>query len=771
MNNLIEFPIKHPWKVIIAFALIAIVLALPSTTLKQVADVSVIVNQDMKEIVLKKELEAIYGNSNFVIISIADAFNEETLQTISDITKALEARADVKKANSVFSTQHIEGGGGSFDVGDLLETVPQTPDEIEELKQKLADTPLYQGNLRSLDGNGLSIMAEFEPGTDDEVMFEVSKKMLEDHGVEDSWVISGLPVINTQVKHYMDADFQLLLPLFFLFITAVLFLSFRSLRGISVPFANIVFSIIVAMGAMALVDIPLNVVTNVIPMVLIAITSSYGIHYLTHYYIENDAYADRHEVIRQSTTHIIRIVFLSGFTTFIAFMANAFSDVKAVREFGIFVAIGVAAAVFATMFLTPAILSLLKKAKSRARTTDDSADSNSLLHRFLIGLADLILNKPMLLGAACALALAVLAVKIVDVEADYTALGFFDKSSPIVNDAREVSRNFGGINGFDIDIDSGEEEGILRADTVKVIDEFSRWIKEKYPDDIKVTVTFADYVKQMSKAYNGGEKEYYRVPDSDDEVYQYVEIYSWSGSVEEDLRNIVTPDYRRTKIHGRFALIEHADGTWEESSITYVNDVLVDAVGWLQERLPEGVKVQQYGVLPMWMQVQLDIIAGQINAILIAMVAILIIVMLVFRSVSAGIIGIIPVATAVIAIFGVMGWSGILLEIGTSLVAAMAIGIGIDDTMYFMITYRSALRSGLDTAAAIKKTFSVAGRAILYTSFALVAGYAILMLSNFKVIQYFAMLNLIAIVATTIGALVVLPLMVLFAQKRLGVRF
>ena len=770
MNTLVELPVKHPWTVIGVFALVTLLMSLPSMRLKQVADVSVIVNQDMKEIVLKKKMEAIYGNSDFVIISVGHAFAPQTLQTISDVTKELQAKADVKKATSVFNTQHMEGGSGTFEVGDLLEKVPQTPEEIADLERRLADTPLYEGNLVSLDGEALSIMVEFLPGTDNGAMFETVEGVLKDHGVEKSWVISGLPIINTQIKRYMDADFRLLLPLFFLFITLVLLLSFRSVRGILVPSASILFSIIVSLGTMGLLKIPLNVVTNVIPMVLIAITSSYGIHYLTHFYLESDAYEDPHEVVRQSTSHVFRIVFLSGLTTFIAFMANAYSDVKAVREFGIFVAIGVAASVLATMFLTPAILSLMKKPKAHSQPGDASSPRRSPLQRFLSRLADLVLDRPLLAAACCILILAALAVRIKDVEADYTALGFFDRSSPIVADAREVSRNFGGVDGFDIDIDSGADEGLLRADIVKALDEFSTWIKQKYPDDVKVTVTFADYVKQMSKAYNGGEEQYYKVPDSDDAVYQYVEVYSWSGSVEEDLRNVVTPDYRRTKVHGRFALIEHPDGGWQESSITYMNGVILDAVAWLKGHLPAGVKVQQYGVLPMWMQVQSDIITGQINAIIIAMAAILLIVMLVFRSVGAGFIGIIPVATAVIAIFGVMGWTGILLEIGTSLVAAMAIGVGVDDTMYFMITYRQSLRRGLDKAAAIRETFALAGKAIVYTSVALVAGYAILMLSNFKVIQYFAMLNLIAIVATTIGALVVLPLVTLFAQRRLGLR-
>jgi predicted RND superfamily exporter protein len=291
-----------------------------------------------------------------------------------------------------------------------------------------------------------------------------------------------------------------------------------------------------------------------------------------------------------------------------------------------------------------------------------------------------------------------------------------------------------------------------------VLEEFEAWMKRTYPDDVKVVITFADYIKQMNKAYNGGADEYYAIPGSDNEIFQYVEIYSWSGDVEEDFRNIVTPDYRRTHINGRFSLKEFDDGTFSESSIDYINDVINAAARWLEQRLPEGVTVQPYGVLPMWKQVQIDIIEGQFYAIAIAMCAILVVLTVLFRSLAVGLISLTPVATAVAAIFGLMGWLGIKLEIGTSLVAAMAIGIGIDDTMYFLLTYRKFKGQGQGIDAALLSTFEEAGKAIMYTSFALMAGYSILLLSKFKVIQYFAMLNFVAIVATTVGALVILPL-------------
>jgi uncharacterized protein len=770
VNKLIEFPIRHPWLVIGSFVIVALAFALPTFSLKQIADVSVIVNPGMKEMVLRDQMEAIYGNSNFVIVAVEDAFNKDTLEKIADVTRRLEAIESVKEVRSVFNTQHIEGGSGAFEVGDLLETSPQSTADIEALETKLAQAPLYRGNLQSLGGTALSIMAEFDAGTDDEEMFQTIQRVLDEVGAGEAWTVSGLPIINTEVKHYMDADFRLLLPLFFVFIAIVLYLSFRSARGVFVPFASITFSIIVAMGSMAIADVPLNVVTNVMPMVLVAITSATGIHYLTRFYMENEEGLDREEVVRRTTLHVTRIVFLAAFTTFLAFMSNAFNDVKAVREFGIFAAIGVAASVIATLMLSPAILTLLPKAKERLQPPEEAAETHTLMDRFLRWIGDFVVFTPARAAFACLVVLGALAVKIVDVQADYTALGFFDDDSPIVTDARAVSRGFGGINGFDIDIDTGQPEGLLRADVIRTLDEFEHWIKEKYADNVKVTVTFADYVKQMNKAYNDGDDAFYRVPPSDDEVYQYVEVYSWSGSVEEDLRSVVTPDYRRTRVHGRFALQERPDGSWEESGITFVNAVIKDAVAWFEARLPEATVVQAYGVLPMWKQVQADIITGQFQSIALAIGTIMIVVMIVFRSISAGIIGMIPVTLSVVAIFGVMGWTGIKLEIGTSLVAAVAIGWGIEDTLHYMFTYRSNLARGLDPATAVRNTFRLAGRAMLYTSFALFAGYSILLLSNFKVIQYFAVLNLVAVVATTLGALIVLPLSLLFAQKHLGVR-
>ncbi len=770
--HITQFPVNHPRKTIAVFALVTLAFAIFAAQIKQSADVSVIVDAGLPQLVTKNQMEAIYGDTNFAIISIEDdAFSQENLAAMFAVTQQLESDEKVRKVTSVFNTQHIEGTSESFEVTDLLSEVPKTAAEIAEFKKKIAAVALYRGNLLSLDGNGLGMMVEFVPGTADDVMFATIHAALEAAGKGGMWAVSGLPIINTQIKAYMDSDFQLLMPLFFLFIIIVLYLSFRTARGVIVPLLNIIFSIVLTTGAMAALNIPLNVVTNVIPMVLIAITSSYGIHYLSHFFAENRVRTDKRDVIVYSTKHALGIVILTGLTTFLAFMTNALSEVKAVREFGIFVAIGVAASVVATLILTPAVLALMKKAKITGPAEAEDGEPHTALERALAWLGELIITRPSATLGVVLVVLVALGYKISSVEADYTALGYFEDDSAIVTDAREVSRQLGGINGFEFDLDTGREEGILRSDVLRVMDEFSVWMKQQFPNDVKVTLSFADYVKEMNKAYNGGDPAAFAIPNSDSEIYQYVEIYSWSGDVEEDFRNVVTPNYRRAHIHGRFMLHEHPDGTYNESSITDLNNMIRAARDWLDQHLPDDVTVTPFGVLPMWKQVQVDIIDGQIQGIYMALAAIFVIVAIAFRSAVIGAIGLIPVASAVVAVFGVMGWTGIYLEIGTSLVAAMAIGIGIDDTIYFLMIYRSWRAKVADASTAMRKTFVIAGKAILYTSFALMAGYGILTLSNFKVIQYFAILNFVAIVATTLGALVLLPLIMQLSEKKLAVKY
>ncbi len=151
------------------------------------------------------------------------------------------------------------------------------------------------------------------------------------------------------------------------------------------------------------------------------------------------------------------------------------------------------------------------------------------------------------------------------------------------------------------------------------------------------------------------------------------------------------------------------------------------------------------------------IVNGQIQSLLLTLVVIGLVVLILMRDIRSALLSLIPMTVAVMLNFGIMGWFGIRLDIATSIIAAITIGIGVDDTIHFLNTFRWFRMQGEDVDTAIAHTLKVAGKAILFTSLALIFGFSVMEFSTFKPLILFGLLMTITMVATTIGALLVLP--------------
>jgi predicted RND superfamily exporter protein len=159
------------------------------------------------------------------------------------------------------------------------------------------------------------------------------------------------------------------------------------------------------------------------------------------------------------------------------------------------------------------------------------------------------------------------------------------------------------------------------------------------------------------------------------------------------------------------------------------------------------------------------VVNGQLQSLLLSLAVIWLVVVILLKNVKAGLMALIPMSTAVIVNFGIMGWFDIRLDIATSIIAAITIGIGVDDTIHFINTYRFFRSRGMDRDATIRATLELAGKAILFTSFALVFGFSVMGFSKFKPLVLFGILMSITMIATTVGALLLLP----SAIKRFGI--
>jgi len=188
---------------------------------------------------------------------------------------------------------------------------------------------------------------------------------------------------------------------------------------------------------------------------------------------------------------------------------------------------------------------------------------------------------------------------------------------------------------------------------------------------------------------------------------------------------------------------------------------------YLKEKIPTGYTFKTSGEPKIMVRLMHYIVKGQMMSLFFSLIVVALVVFLLFKNFYAGLTALIPICVAVLFNFGIMGWFGIRLDVATAIIASVTIGIGIDDTIHFLNTYRHFRSLGCSMDETIAKTLTISGRAIVYTSLALIFGFLILTVSNFKPIILFSFLTAVTMVATTIGALLVLPAVIKAADLNL----
>lgn len=723
--------------------------------LTQVTDISQLISKQDETIQLNKRMESIFGSTRLALVQFKDAFTLEKLKEAKRLANRFEDDPLTVDVVSIYSEKYLSGSDGSFEVESILEEAPKDIAEITALENKLKSFPLYQYSLYQ--NKNLIYLIQFKPEVSDQQMSEFVNKIITASRFPESLSTSGWPEINNNIKGYMDRDLFVLIPITFLIITLLYYYLFRSWRGVTAPLLTIIIAITVSTGFMSYFGMSLNAISNSIPILLIAIGTSDGIHFLSKYYLYAPDFKDHNKLLAKTTKVIAPTILLTSITTMGGFLANIFSPVKSIQEFGIIMAVGVFIAGLASYILIPAILSRFDILPVMNKDTK----LDTYFYKLATKLYHLVAGHKGLISFIVLLFLAANVYLLSSLKANYTLLGYFHSKSKVVKDAQQVAESTGGLVEFNITIDTKRDEGLIDHQLLSTFEEVIEKTKKKYPEDIVYVTGLTDYIKNMSKAYNGGD-EYYRIPTDNDEISQYLEVYSWSGDAEEDLKYVTDSNYRTGRIYGRFKVLEDKKGKLQERNIRYYETIVKDMMQELRTKTNSAYDIQMYGELPMWITTLYNIVEGQIVSVLMAILVVFVLALPILRSLSLTFISLIPVTLAISFNFAFMSLTGIQLDIATSLVSAMAIGIGIDDALHFLLTYKRLSKEeneGLE--ATLLKTMQVTGKAIFATSITLVLGYSVFFFSSFKPIVNFGLLNILIIFMATVATFTVIPLAIL----------
>jgi len=715
---------------------------------------------------IKRKSNALFGDVEQLERNDLKKLRKEILRTID-----FKRSEIIDEIASPFTMQDITGENDTLESYDLIEKddtgdriLPSAAHEFDQFRMKLRrnhafERGLYAGDTETGEIIDFCVIVRFINVTDQDPIAREIKELIDSHRDLDI-ITTGIPIINITFHNYMHSDLFILVPIVMLVVVIVFYFNFRSLRGVLLPFTTLSIAQLWILGLMGYLGHKITSVDMSLPPLMIAVGSSYSIHILNQYYADFKAITehDKREGLHLAMSHISLTVLLAGLTTFIAFMTLTTSEISAIREWGLYSAIGVMFAVFISCSLLPAGLALLPNAIPFALLGRDKTMKTTLVDRIIA-----LTTRGAIVHYRCVLTVVGVLIffsllGIFRLKVETVFLNYLKEHDSVRTDANIISDKFGGFESFSILLDSEREDGVKDPRFLGAIEDFRNWVVAEENGDLCIgrTDSFSDFIKTMHMAMNNDDRGYYAIPQNRSDIVDYLEIYSGddddSDGRFDEFEPFVNSDYSTCNILARMLQVKgHSVGTTETKHIA---GRMAD---YLNKRLPADYSYTITGFPMMEIKLVHYVVTGQLMSLFLCLVVVGIIVILLFNQLKAGPIALVPMTVAVILNFGVMGWLGINLDMVTSLIAAITIGIGVDDTIHFLNTFRHNRARGLGIDESIERTLAVAGKAIFFTSLALVLGFLVFSISSFIPVILFGLLMAMTMVATTIGALIVLP--------------
>ncbi|HEY3446116.1 MAG TPA: MMPL family transporter [Myxococcales bacterium] len=669
----------------------------------------------------------------------------------------------ITKTQSILNADYLANEDDSLVVKKLVDDPEDiTPETVASLRKRIDSWELYKGAVVSEDGTLSMIVVtvgESNGAIKDKLELAIEKVLETHRDPAFATMLDGEPVIQGTIGRSIFADILLLLPLVVFLVLLILYLSFRNVGAVVYTGAIILFSVVVAMGLMAYCDIPISIVGTTIPVLLVAIVSAYGIHQMNHYLLSPET--DKRVILERNLKTVGLAILLSAITVMVGFGALAVEEFVPIKNFGIFVAIGDMVGVFGALYVMPSLILLSRKPKEPYQSDEDHGPVAALL-RALVRLnqnhSRAVIVGTVILGVAAAVGSSFL-------KTEMDTIAFFKESATIRQADEFLNEKLAGTTVLNVVLDSDlrdpnarpaegapEPVEIVTPEVLQQMDRFEKDVRARYPEIGKV-LSFNPVIKKMNQELSGnGDPKDYVIPATRELISQYLMIFSG------DVKNVLTPshDKLRMMLYMKRVPTSELEAVREYCASYFPKEFLEK----------NHLQVQVTGVAHLYTVVNTLLVDGMIRSVVVCLAIVFVLLVVLLRNVRMSLIAISPILFALLANFGVLGALDIPLNIATAITSSVAIGIGVDYSIHFITWYRNELKKSPDIVAALEHSIVHKGRAILYNMAVIVAGFVVLMLSNFVPLIQFGGLVSFCMLVTAGGALVLVPAILRVLAKR-----
>jgi hydrophobe/amphiphile efflux-3 (HAE3) family protein len=688
-----------------------------------------------------KYIEKVFGEKAIVLIGIEsdDIYSKRTLQKIAQISEEIKTIDGVIEdeilslslIDNIYSDNEMLQVEPFYDVNNL-----ENVDE-QEIRAAVEKNQLIKGKLVSNDGKATIVIANIQKGYDQAKVYKKLNEILKKYSGPEKLYSGGDPIEAQEIDIGIQNDMMILLPIALLLLILGLGIIFKSFFGILLPLMIVVLDIIWTLGTMGLLHLPITVVTSAIPMLLIAITISYGVHFLFRYFDENEN--TQKQKIISTIKHISIPIFLAGITSAIGMGSLVTFKISSIKQFGIATSIGIIYALFLTITLIPAFLTFVNpKIK---RTTNKK---QSKITFWLLSVVRFSMHKKYLVLVATLILIIFSIFGISKILIGEDLASYFPKSHPMTKTFKFFNEKMGGSQNYNIVIEGNDVDAIKDPVLLRKIVEFQKYA-ENIPE-IGYTYSFADIIKHIHYVMNDGKVGKDELPDSKELIAQYLLLYFMGGD-PDDFDDLVDNDYRRAKIR---VMVETNK---QEKHVRIFNELKK----YFDTNFSQKENIQFGGFAMISVATIQYIVQGKIFNIITSLILVLIVCTIIFRSLVAGVLSILPLTISTLFTFGIMGFLKFRLDMSTAIISGVAVGIGVDFAIHFIDRLIKEKKAIDDWDTTIEQTTLASGIPILNNVLLNVVGFSIFLFSGFLPIRYFGFLVSIIMLTSGLSVFVIIP--------------
>jgi len=746
---------RLPWKLYFSFLCLLVAIILPNALLP-----SLNINNAPKTYLPSDEPSVLFDNQVreifpddevFVLLFEGIAlFSDGFLKAYHDLGETLVAHDLIDDVISLTRQDHISGSDDGFLVEPLIDVNRLDESSAAIRMEHVISDRFAKNSLVANDGSAIAMIIIPQPLNDSIQHLALEEEILgiiKGHRLDGylSQIAGEIPTDAAQMRIILR-DNMIFVPATVLMGLLLIWWLFQ--RSIAVIVTGVTSSAVVSstVAFYVLFEQPFNSIASIIPPLLSALTIAALVHLFNALHYASRRGLVGKERVNAALDEIRRPALFSALTTSAGLASLGLSPIPPISVFGLIASMGVILIYLIVIHVLPPIFVRFDLREWPCRRSGLTLMDNMVKSLFHLGI-----RFPVVVVVSIFLGLAAAVPYIAKVKVETNIHEFFQPDHPLRVATNHIEEKLVGTTPLEIIFSSEQTDKLIQPEMLNYFKNLQDWL-EKQPE-VDKTISVADFVEEMNWGFHAQQQGFLSIPDNPELISQYLFIYDG-----EDMFDFIDEDYQQARV----TLSVNVHGANEISALMNRIELFLDG------KPLTGVKSDITGAGRLFADQERLLIKGQVYSLGGALILIFLLMLMLWRSFTDTLICMIPNLSPIVLIFIVMGWLGIWLDMATAMIASVAVGIAIDDTIHIYHGFIHRVKKGVHPVFALARTYHQAGRAVMTTTIILCSQFLLLLASAFVPMSHFGALASVGLLAALVFDLLLLPaiLILVFGRKK-----